>query len=85
MVDLNEAAAFRSGAANEVKMQDTPYLTQNEAAEVLRISPRSLERFRVEGTGPKFCRAGRRILYRQSDIQAWLESRCFTSTSEAAV
>jgi hypothetical protein len=31
-----------------------PLLTQNEAAELLKLSVRTVERLRVSGTGPKF-------------------------------
>ncbi len=62
------------------------YLTTLEAAEVLRVSARTLERMRVEGTGPRFMKAGRgkrsRVLYKQSDIVDWVEGKTFHSTSE---
>mgnify|MGYP001333304458 CR=1 FL=1 len=58
------------------------FLTQPEAAEVLRISPRTLERMRVDSTGPRFRKFGRRVAYAVEDIQAWADSRVFTSTSE---
>jgi excisionase family DNA binding protein len=49
-------------------------LTQDEAAEYLRVSPRTLQRWRTEaGTGPPWHRAGRRVVYRQRDLDAWLE------------
>lgn len=59
------------------------YLTQPEAAEVLRLSERTLEKQRLDGTGPKFVKAGRRVLYRDSDIEVWLAERTFQSTTEA--
>lgn len=63
-----------------------PYLNSQEAADILRISIRTLERMRVEGTGPQYLKAGAgtrsRVLYRQSDLDAWLESRSYSSTSE---
>lgn len=65
-------------------MHPQQYLTQKEAAYVLRLSERTLERHRLTGTGPKFVKAGRRVLYRVSDVEAWLNSRTFASTSEAA-
>lgn len=58
------------------------YLTQAETADSLRLSERTLERMRVEGTGPTFVKAGRRVLYRQSDIHDWAAQRTFRSTSE---
>lgn len=57
-------------------------LTQGEAAKLLRISPRTLERYRVDGTGPTYMKAGQRVLYRPADILTWLESRTYRSTSE---
>jgi predicted DNA-binding transcriptional regulator AlpA len=61
----------------------TLLLTQREAAVVLRLSERSLERMRVSGLGPKFCRMKRSIRYRQSDLEEWIASRVVRSTSEA--
>jgi excisionase family DNA binding protein len=51
-------------------------LTQDEAAEYLRVSPRTLQRWRTEaGMGPPWHRAGRRVLYKQRDLDAWLEQQ----------
>ena len=62
-------------------MEHQTYLTQIEAADFLRISERSLERWRVEGTGPRFRRFGRRVVYAKSDVETWADGRCFQSTS----
>ena len=64
-------------------MQMENFLTQDEAAKMLRISSRSLARYRLEGTGPAYMKAGHRVLYRNADILAWLDSRKVKSTSEA--
>ncbi|WP_426414171.1 hypothetical protein [Bradyrhizobium ganzhouense] len=37
---------------------------------------------RVTGEGPPFAKLGRRVVYRQSDLDAWTASRVRTSTSE---
>ncbi len=71
-----EATAKYSGA-NRV------FLTQPEAAAYLRLSPRTLERHRVAGTGSVYVKLGRRVLYRRSDLDDWAASRTFGSTSEA--
>lgn len=60
----------------------TTYLTQAEAARTLRLSPRTLERHRLTGTGPKFIKLGRRVLYRRADLDAWTASNTYSSTSE---
>ncbi|MDA5192668.1 helix-turn-helix transcriptional regulator [Govanella unica] len=58
------------------------YLTQQEVAEHLRLSGRILERLRLSGAGPAYMKLGRRVLYRQVDIEAWATGRRRTSTSE---
>jgi predicted DNA-binding transcriptional regulator AlpA len=57
-------------------------LTQREAATLLQLSERTLERFRVSGTGPKFVRLGRSVRYSLSEIEAFIASRTVGSTSE---
>ena len=56
-------------------------LTQKRLSELIDVSERTLERWRVEGSGPVFCRAGRKVLYRQQDIDDWLEATRRQSTS----
>ena len=60
------------------------FFTTNEAASLLRLAPRTLERFRLEGTGPTFRKLGRRVLYKHCDLMTWADSRVRQSTSEAA-
>jgi predicted DNA-binding transcriptional regulator AlpA len=63
----------------------TLLLTQREAACVLRCSERTLERLRLTGRGPQYVKTTRRVLYRESDLEAWLASRLTTSTSQYAI
>jgi predicted DNA-binding transcriptional regulator AlpA len=60
----------------------TALLSQAQAADLLHLSPRTLERLRVTGRGPKFCKLGRRVAYREADLEAWINSRVRSSTSE---
>jgi hypothetical protein len=57
-------------------------LTPREASVALRCSERSLERLRCSGTGPRYIKTTRRVLYRESDLEAWLTGRLTTSTSQ---
>lgn len=59
------------------------YFTEIEAADYARISVRTLQRHRVEGSGARFCRAGKRILYRPEDLDTWIAGQTFASTGEA--
>jgi hypothetical protein len=54
---------------------DDPFLTVNEAAEVLRVSRRTLDNYRYRKVGPPYRRHGGRIVYRLSDLIAWSEQR----------
>jgi hypothetical protein len=56
-------------------------LTQKRLAEKLDQSERTLERWRVEGTGPAFVKAGRRVLYLPQDVDDWLLATRRQSTS----
>ena len=53
----------------------TDLLDTGEAAAYLHLSPRTLERYRVTGEGPRFLKLGRRVLYRRDDLDTWIESR----------
>lgn len=51
-------------------------LTKLEVAERLRVKPRTLDRWHVEGTGPaRMTLGGGTVLYREEDIAAYEESR----------
>ena len=59
-------------------------LNTKEAANYVRLSKATLDRFRLTGEGPTFAKLGGAVRYRQSDLDAWLESRLINSTSEEA-
>jgi excisionase family DNA binding protein len=58
-------------------------LTQDEAAQLLGLSPRTLERHRMAGTGPRFSRLGRLIRYRETDLVEFVERNLRSSTAQA--
>lgn len=57
-------------------------LTPAELAERLHASPATLAGWRYKGTGPKFIKAGRMVLYRVADVDAWLTEKTRQSTEE---
>jgi hypothetical protein len=57
-------------------------LTTRDAARVLSLSPRTLERLRLSGDGPRYCKLRRSVRYRQCDLDAWLSRNAVASTSE---
>lgn len=58
------------------------FLIQREAAALLRLSERTLERYRIAGTGPAFVKLGRRVVYRRLDLHAWARAQTRHSTSD---
>ena len=66
-----------------METNEEPLLEQDEAAGLIRHSPRTLERKRWDGTGPPFLKIGRKILYDREDLLAWARSHRRTSTSDA--
>jgi hypothetical protein len=61
--------------------QPQRYLTNDEAADYLRLSPRTLEKQRVIGGGPRR-KFGRRVMYAVADLDAWAAERSFETTSD---
>lgn len=56
-----------------------------EAARLLNLSPRTLEKHRCDGTGPIYHKLGGRVVYAVSDLQAWTNARARQSTSASAI
>jgi excisionase family DNA binding protein len=59
----------------------TQLLDQREAAKLLRLSERTLERLRLTGGGPLYIKCGRSVRYRESDLESWIAARVVDSTS----
>jgi predicted DNA-binding transcriptional regulator AlpA len=58
-------------------------LTATEAAKVLGLASSTLAKLRLSGTGPVYCKLGRRVVYRREDLTSWLESHVARNTSDA--
>jgi excisionase family DNA binding protein len=53
--------------------QPDPLLRHNEAADYLRMPSRTLYQRNWRGDGLRRIRTGRLVVYRRSDLDAWLE------------
>ena len=58
------------------------YLRTPEAARLLGLSDRTLEKHRTYGTGPAYRKLGGRVVYSLEDLQAWADLGTKTSTSD---
>lgn len=56
------------------RKRSSPYLDIDEAADRLKLSPHTLNKWRHEGRGPVFRDHGRRIVYHVDDLDHWSES-----------
>ncbi|MEE2058262.1 helix-turn-helix domain-containing protein [Rhodococcus artemisiae] len=56
--------------------------TPEEAAEYLRSTAVKLANDRYRGIGPKFVKHGRRVLYRWSDLEDYVNSNVMTRTDD---
>lgn len=50
-------------------------ITIEEAAALVRVPVATLRFWRQTGTGPRSARIGRRVMYREDDLNAWLDAQ----------
>jgi len=58
------------------------FFRTHEAAQLLGISPRTLEKYRCHGSGPTFRKLGGRVVYAIGDLEAWANQSACRSTSD---
>ena len=58
------------------------YLTTVEAAALLARAPRTLERWRWRGLGPRYRKLGGAVRYVPADLTAWADAGTRSSTSD---
>jgi hypothetical protein len=59
-------------------------LPQSDAAAYLHLGERTLERWRVTGTGPEYVKVGKKVFYTEAGLAAYIERCRRQSTSERA-
>ena len=65
-------------------MSDLPKVVSTKiAARLVGLSESTLAKLRLTGNGPVYCKLGRRVVYRPSDLEQWLQSRTTRDTSDA--
>lgn len=70
---------------NSIKAsQPSDFIPTEAAATMLHLSPRTLIRWRDLRKGPTYIKAGRRVLYRVTDIELWLEKNKVQMVGEGA-
>lgn len=58
-------------------------MTTRETADFIRSNENTLAFWRHCGKGPRWAKLGRRIVYRRSDVLAWLDEQFTESSGQA--
>lgn len=58
-------------------------LNENQAAEFIGVSVRTLQAWRVRGGGPPYVKIGRTVRYQRRALVAFQEAHTVSSTAEA--
>ena len=56
-------------------------LKEDEAADLLNLSVRTLQAWRVRTAGPPFIQVGRAVRYRRRDLIAWIDANTIGASS----
>ena len=66
------------------RLENDPVYTTKELAEYLGLKPQTLASWRCKGgKGPSFIKSHRKILYRYSDVEEFLEENKFENTAQS--
>lgn len=66
-----------------MSQKPTCLLSTSETAQLLGVSIRTLEGWRFRGGGPRYVKAGGRMVrYRLSDLDEWVDAQVRRSTSD---
>lgn len=81
---MNSMTVMSSIVEHDPSVDDSRprFLTNAEAAAYLRLSPRTLEKHRVNGGGPRFCKFGRSVRYDLADLIRWARARGCEMTTD---
>jgi len=63
---MSHAHSWKQPAAGRLTREAAPYL---------RVCERTLIRWRGLGVGPAWTKVGHRVIYRESDLDAWLDAQ----------
>lgn len=87
---LHSASANRSASAHlalpaPMAPHERRVLSETELAQRWGVSPKTLQRWRTEGRGPKYLKLSKRVTYPLEAIMEYEHDALHVSTSERAV
>ncbi len=72
------AEQFKARSATVTKLRN-----ESDAADLLNIKPKTLQRWRWTGVGPPFIKVGRAVRYDERDLLTFLDAQRRQSTTKA--
>jgi predicted site-specific integrase-resolvase len=66
-------------------ISERPLLRETDAAQALGVSPRTLQKWRWNGKGPKFIRLNGAVRYDTADIESFVSGARRSSTSDPGI
>jgi hypothetical protein len=64
---------------------DLELLTPDEAATILKGNKRTMEGWRVSGTGPAYVKIGHKVAYTRASLEAWCDQQTRRHTHDQGV
>ena len=58
------------------------YLTSQEVADLLRVSDKTIQRWRADGSGPPYYRLGGAIRYIRDEVLEWIQTGRVRTTTD---
>jgi predicted DNA-binding transcriptional regulator AlpA len=81
-----DEATMRHSPHGKRDHESGEFLSDQQLADMLGVTTRTTLRWRRDGAGPSYVRAGlRRVLYRRSDVLAWAAARTFPTLAAESV
>jgi predicted DNA-binding transcriptional regulator AlpA len=83
---MTDAATEHRSRSGKQEHESVDFLSDQQLADMLGVTTRTTLRWRRDGDGPAYVRAGlRRVLYRRADVLTWAASRTFPTLAAEAV
>jgi predicted DNA-binding transcriptional regulator AlpA len=83
---MTDEAILHHSRDGKCELASGEFLSDQQLADMLGVTTRTTLRWRRDGAGPKYVRAGlRRVLYRRADVLAWAASRTFPTLAAETV
>ena len=60
------------------------FCDEDHVAGLLGVAQATLKQWRCHGRGPTFVKIGKRVLYREADLDAWIDEQARTPRPAAA-